>query len=303
MRVREILAYIGAGIAAALTRFALVFMFHIDSAAYADPPGVRIPPMLVFFAVLVLIDRRALQGINTPRPAVALNADDFAPKKTPQETAATMARVFGGVTDDQSRRGAIKENLSGIPSITVLIPFIFYLQFGIIGSLGWGLTVFFDAYCLLWALGLFFLPRTEYHSPVRVRGDWLDRIGAFWLVGCVFGPFVGWVVFQLWPMTPTSWHWGYGLRAFLAAGLPVLLALPLLRYARGKSSLVALPLLLVITLLPVSTAIGSIRDLFEGPIVRQAESVVMKPGDRHFTRTTRSELYLKHTERTIEGAQ
>ena len=301
--MREILAYVGAGIAAVLTRFALVFVFHINSDAYADPPGVRIPPMLVFFAVLVLIDRRALQGINTPRPAVVLNADDFAPRKSPQETAATMARVFGGVTDDPSRRGAIRETLSGIPSITVLIPFIFYLEFGIIGPLGWGLTVFFDAYCLLWALGLFFLPRTEYHSPVRVRGDWLDRIGAFWLVGCVFGPFIGWMVFQLWPMTPTSWHWGYGLRAFLAAGLPVLLALPLLRYARGKSSLVALPLLLVITLLPVSTAIGSIRDLFEGPIVRQAESVVMKPGDRHFTRTTRSELYLKHTERTIEGAQ
>jgi len=153
--MREILAYVGAGIAATLTRFVLVFLFHIDGAAYADPPGIRIPPMLVFFAVLVLIDRRALQGVNTPRPAVVLNADDFAPKKTPQETAATMARVFGGVTDDQSRRGAIRETLSGIPSITVLIPFIFYLEFGIIGPLGWGLTVFFDAYCLLWALGLF----------------------------------------------------------------------------------------------------------------------------------------------------
>ena len=172
----------------------------------------------------------------------------------------------------KSRRASHQGNRSGHPPNNRSDTLIFYGRFGIIGPLGWGLTVFFDVLCLLWAVGLFFLPRTEYHSPVRVRGDWLDRIGAFWLVGCVFGPFFGWVVSKSGPMTPTSWHWGYGLRAFLAAGLPVLLALPLLRYARGKSSLVALPLLLVITLLPVSTAIGSIQDLIEGPIVRQAES-------------------------------
>src|SRR6201999_2194471 len=102
---------------------------------------------------------------------------------------------------------------------------------------------------------------------------WLDRIGAFWLVGCAFGPFFGWLVIEAWrPLTTESWYWLYFLRAFLAAGLPVLLALPLLRYARGKSRMVGLPLLLIITLLPVSTAIGSIQDLLEGPVLRQAKS-------------------------------
>ena len=63
MRMRDILAYVGAGIAAALTRLALVFMRTM--ARYADPPGVRLLPLLVFFVVLVLINRRALKGIIT----------------------------------------------------------------------------------------------------------------------------------------------------------------------------------------------------------------------------------------------
>ena len=261
--MREILAYVGAGIAAVLTRFALVFMFHIDGAAFADPPGVRIPPMLVFFAVLVLIDRRALQGINSPgqrwpsTPMTSLPRRRLRkPRQQWPESSVELRMISRGGEPLRRISQAFPHNRADT----------FYLLLAIWDHwTAWvGSHCILRCFCLLWALGLFFLPRTEYHSPVRVRGDWLDRIGAFWLVGCVFGPFFGWVVFQLWPMTPTSWHWGYGLRAFLAAGLPVLLALPLLRYARGKSSLVVLPLLLVITLLPVSTAIGSIQDLLRG---------------------------------------
>ncbi len=251
-----------------------------------DDLNLRVIVMVVFFVVLVLIDRKALAGINRP-PAVAIDKADFAPGKTPQETSAAMARVFAGATDDESRQRAIRDCLYSIVPLTVLIPFIFYIRFGMIGPLGWGLTVFFDVYCLLWALGLYFLPRTEYHTPVKPRGDWMDRVGAFWLVGCAFGPFFGWVV-TAWPLTTSSWHWRYELRVLLAAGLPILLALPLLRYARGKSSLVGLPLLLVVTLLPVSTATGSIRDLLEGPEVRQVQR-----GD--------VELHLKYSDRVLEG--
>ena len=129
-----------------------------------------------------------------------------------------------------------------------------------------------------------------YHSPVRLSRDWVDRVGAFWLVGCAFGPLFGWLVTEAFPITPSSWHWLYGLRAFLAAGIPLFLALPLLRYVRGKSSLVAAPLLVVITLLPVSTAIPVIQDLWEVPYTRQAPS------------TSESGFYLKHTELSLGGA-
>jgi len=137
------------------------------------------------------------------------------------------------------------------------------------------------------------LPTLNEIEAVRVivpqlRRDWVDRVGAFWLVGCAFGPLLGWLVTETFPITPDSWHWLYGLRALLAAGVPLVLALPLLRYVRGKSSLVALPLLVVITLLPVSTAIPVIQDLWEGPCVRQAPS------------TSEPEFYLKRTEPVSE---
>ena len=171
----------------------------------------------------------------------------------------------------------------------MLVPLAFYLRFRHIGPLGWGTTVFFDVYCLLTAVGFIF--PTAYRIPfaVPLQGDLLDRIGAFWLVGCAFGPFFGWIVTTgVIPITPTTWSWLYALRVFLAAGIPLLLALPLTRYVRGKSAWVALPLLVGVTLLPISSAMNVSLDLWEGP-VRQVESSG-GPG-----------LYLKHTKRSLDA--
>jgi hypothetical protein len=169
---------------------------------------------------------------------------------------------------------------------------LFYLRFREVGPLGWGTTIFFIVYFLLCAVGLYFRPRTAYHSPVTLRGDWLDRMGSFWLVGCAFGPFFGWIITTgVFPITLNSWRWLYGLRVIMAAAVPIILALPLTRYVRGKSALVALPLLVCVTLLPVSSAMNVSRDLWEGPIVQQARS------------TGQPELYLKHTERSLGSAR
>jgi len=73
---------------------------------------------------------------------------------------------------------------------------------------------------------------------------------------------------------------------FLAAALPILLALPLTRYVRRKSTLIALPLLVVVTLPPVSTAMNVSMDLWEGA--------------SQFASSGRPELYLKHTKRVLE---
>ena len=197
-----------------------------------------------------------------------------------------MARSFYGVTDEASRRQTIRSSLISIIWLTILVPTAFYLRFHEVGPLGWGTTVFFDVYCVLVAVGLYFRPRREFHSPVRLKGDWLDRVGAFWLVGCVFGPLFGWIVTTgTIPVTPSSWRWLYGLRVFLAAGIPILLALPLTRYVRGKSSWVALPLLVGVTLLPVSSAMKVSKDLWEGPVQRGMEH------------------YLKHTQRVLANDQ
>lgn len=213
----------------------------------------------------------------------------YRPFEPPQETARKVARSLFGVTDDSSRRRAIRRCLTSVIWFTLLVPAVFYLRFRDIGPLGWGTTIFFDAFCLLSAIGLYFQPRTEYHTPVPMRGDWLDRVGAFWLVACTFGPFFGWIVTTgTFPITLNSWRWLYGLRVVLAAGIPLITALPLTRYVRGKASWVALPLLVGVTLLPVSSAMNVSRDLWEGPAVQQAQS------------TGRWVLYLQHTERNLQ---
>jgi hypothetical protein len=80
---------------------------------------------------------------------------------------------------------------------------------------------------------------------------------------------------------------------FLAACLPLITALPLLRYLRGKSILIGLPLLLLVTLLPIWSVAKVSRDLWEGPTIRQVQSVDNPP-------ETINELYLKYTDRVIQ---
>lgn len=191
---------------------------------------------------------------------------------SPEETADQVARTFFGVGDDKaSRQRAIRGLLLAAVESVVLVPLLFYLRFGAVTGLGWGLTIFFAAYCLLATIGLYFRPKSEFHTPVKLRGDWLDHLGAFWLVSCAFGPFFGWIATSAFPITAATWRWLYALRVFLAIVLPLATALPLTRYLRGKATLIALPILVVITLLPIWSAVNIGRDLWNGPVVQQVQ--------------------------------
>jgi len=213
-------------------------------------------------------------------------------KNAPQAAADQVAQTFFGVgPDPDSRRRAIRGLLLGAVQVGLLVPYAFYLRFGEVGPMGWGTTVFFVAYCILAAIGLYFGPRTEFHTTVALRGDWADHVGAFWLVSCAFGPFLGWIVTSAFPITADSWRWLYGLRVFLAAGIPILTALPLTRYARGKAAWVAVPLLVGVTLLPIWSAVRVSQDLRDGPIVQRLRA------------SGESRLYLPHSQQRIEVAR
>jgi hypothetical protein len=178
-----------------------------------------------------------------------------------------VARIFfRSGSDPATLKRDIRRWLLGIVWSVVLLPLIFYLRFGEVGPLGWGLTVAFAAYCLLAAVGLHFLVRPEYHIPVTFRNDWLDRVGAFWLVACSFGPLFGWVLTSAFLLTMDNWRWLYWGRVGLSAGLPVVTALPLLRYVRGQGAPVMLALLLGVTALPVWSALATLQDLQSGPV-------------------------------------
>jgi hypothetical protein len=195
------------------------------------------------------------------------------PPRSPQETAKKIAEHFFGIGDSNAERmSAIRRLLGGAIVCAVLIPLLFYFQFGEVGGLGWGMTIFFVIYCLVAALAEVMRPKTEYHTPVRLHNDWADRVGAFWLVACVFGPLLGWGMTAAFPLTESTWRWLYTLRFALATLLPVLTALPLIRYLRGKAVWIGLPLLVFITLLPILSVVNVGRDLWDGPIAQQAQT-------------------------------
>src|SRR5436190_10191213 len=155
------------------------------------------------------------------------NDPRFTEVEAPQVTADRIARgFFRTETDPVSLRKATRRWLMGIVWSVLLVPAIFYLEFHEVGALGWGMTVFVATYCLLSAIGLHYLIKPEYHTPVRAQSDLLDRIGAFWLIACAFGPFVGWVITSGVFLSSSNWRWLYYCRAILSIVLPVLTALP-----------------------------------------------------------------------------
>jgi hypothetical protein len=221
-------------------------------------------------------------------PKMTDSSSPTPPEKTPQDVAGQIAESFFGVgTDKNSRRHAIQKLIVGAIACALFIPALFYLRFGEVGGFGWGITIFFVAYCLLAAIGLYFQPLPEYHTPVRLRGNWLDWLGAFWLISCAFGPFFGWIITSIFSITVDSWRWLYGARLILAAGFPLITSLSLIRYLRGKMVLVALPILVIVTILPIWSAVSVGRDLWQGPILRQVQS------------TSQLELYLQYTAQSL----
>ena len=172
----------------------------------------------------------------------------------------------------------------------VWVPTHFYLETGEVPPIGWGTTVFLAAFCLLVGVGMYFARRTEYHTQVEARSGWADRVGAFWLVACAFGPFFGWVLTSVFTLTEGNWRWLYWGRVGLSVGLPVLTALPLLRYARGRGAPIMLAILLGVTALPAWSAWATMRDLLDGPsnlLVRSPSPGLPDAEYRHLSHTNR----------------
>jgi hypothetical protein len=174
-----------------------------------------------------------------------------------------LARCFKVDSIAGENREQARAFLLGSVWAAILTPLLFYLQFGGVHWFTIGFTAFLVALCLLCALGLALQNRTEYHTTVPPKNKLGDKLGGFWLMACAFGPLLGWIVTALSP-TATTWRWQYYGRVFLAVVLPLITAVPLLRYVRGKAALIALPLLIVITSLPVLSCLWVIGDLHDG---------------------------------------
>lgn len=175
-----------------------------------------------------------------------------------------LARYFNVASTRGDNSAVVKQYLLAALWAATLIPLLFYLHFGTIDWFAVDFTIFLVVLCLLFALGFFFQNKTKYHTQVPMEGSIADRIGGFWLVACAFGPFFGWIV-TAFPPSENSWKWQYLARAFLSIILPVITAVPLVPYARGKATLIAAALLLGITALPITSCLWVLADMHDGP--------------------------------------
>jgi hypothetical protein len=190
--------------------------------------------------------------------------------------------------------------LKAAGSAAVGVPALFYLQFGEVSAFAWGFTVFLVALCLLIGVGYYASARAdtrtftqgENQTHVAARGGWMDRVGAFWLLACAFWPFFGWVLVNVFALTANNWRWLYWGRVGLGVGLPVLTALPLLRYVRGRYAPLMLALLLCVTALPVWSCWATMRDLYSGPAPLVVKATMAGRPDEVYT-------YLPHTNRVL----
>jgi hypothetical protein len=197
----------------------------------------------------------------------------------------------------------VRAYLLAAAEATVVIPALFYLRFGEVDAFALSCTVFIVVLCLLVALGLYFSDRAVDEGRAVEKGGFGARVGSFWLLACAFGPFFGWVAANAYTLTEANWRWRYVVRLVLCAALPVLTALPLFAYVRGKYWHVALFLLICVTALPVWSGLNTMLDLREGPKVRsttglydpQNNSFYPLPTGYAFRLTT-----LAHTGRTIK---
>ena len=217
-----------------------------------------------------------------------------------------MKRHDGPKNDPEANRRLVRTYLVAAAHAVVFIPALFYLRFGEVNAFALSFTGFVVVLCLLVALGYYVTDKPEYHTTAAPKGGLLDRVGAFWLLACAFGPFFGWVVTTTEiPLTEGNWRWRYVVRVALSVGLPILTALPLLVYVRGRYWYVAMLLLFGVTALPVWSAVNTMLDLRDGPVVQRAIGYYDAPnfsfrpdtGGRPFTLRL-----LRHTGRAVKIA-
>jgi hypothetical protein len=246
--------------------------------------------------------REGVQSFTTTEEARA--SSDAAAEFNAAARSDKLVESDGGAKPDAAaNRRSVRAFLFGAVQAAFIIPLLFYLHFGEIDAYALSFTAFIVVLCLLVALGYSVSDRPESETRAALRGGPFDYVGAFWLVACAFGPFFGWLVTAASTLTEENWRWRYVVRVLLCVALPVLTALPLFIYVRGRYRHIALLLLMGVTALPVWSSVNTLLDLREGPEVRRTTGYYDAPKNsfypaadgRAFKLTT-----LAHTQRNIK---
>lgn len=154
--------------------------------------------------------------------------------------------------------------VAGSTSITtILILFIFWIDFGEIPHFAIGFAIVLAVFQILMVIGIRFRNRTDLHVTKTVKNDWLDKLGAIWLMACAFGALAGWICNQLANGFPDLSLIFQILSILFAIFLPFITMLPNLRYLETKVLYIQIPILFLVTTLPMFVGLTQLRALFK----------------------------------------
>lgn len=165
-------------------------------------------------------------------------------------------RNFGGVDTEAPLSILIPRAAVAILFSDLLILLVFWLGLGELNAFVFGFVGFLTVFQILAIVGLRFYDRDDLHSTKDLKGDWADKIGAFWLVSCFFGPLAGWICGSLAAENSRFEVHLLAAAVIFSCALPVLTMLPLVRYIEAHIAYIQIPLLVFVTALPVLFGAG-----------------------------------------------
>lgn len=165
----------------------------------------------------------------------------------------------------------MKNTLIAVAVLLTGIPALFYLNFGEVGPMGFGITVFLVCATALLGVGRYANELESEYSPgkaIIIRGDWLDKVTFAGVVWFVLGPFFGLFISSSTALPPSeaTWRWQYGIRVVFAIAMPLITTvLILVFHVKRRALLVYVPVVLLVAALPVWSGVRPLLDLCAGP--------------------------------------
>lgn len=171
-----------------------------------------------------------------------------------------------GVRADGSLWILIPQAALGIGVSIAIVLVRFWAEFGYIPTFAIGFSTFLAAFQVLLIVGFRFADRTDVHTTVKPKNDKFDELGSWWLMACVFGAFFGWLAGNMVSLIPDQWRVVMTVKVFFTIVVPVVTMVPNLRYISRNSAFIQIPLLTVVTMLPVLIGTGALISLITGVI-------------------------------------
>lgn len=173
-------------------------------------------------------------------------------------------RTFGDLNAEAPLWILIPKAFFAITASAALLLLIFWLNFGELNWFAVSFAIFLCVFQILLIVGLRFRDRTDVHAEKPLQNDWIDKIGAWWLVACAFGVLFGWGIVKTAAFFPgIDSVYFHAARVFLTIFLPILTMLPNVRYVGRNSAHIQIPMLFGITLLPILSGLGSLFEVLK----------------------------------------